>query len=428
MTSTKKHFNVFTYSIALIVVVLNGSFLLAQAPIAGEDFDGGTTNGNLTATMQSFSPDNSGCNGQFMTAFGCTGSRFDRFGILNREAVDNVGSESLPFDLVDETVLLAVGQDPMDLDPDEGPNDTVGILRSTKLDNVVGFSDTVNGSNPDADGRVNASWTFDVSSGTNLQISIDFAAVGNFDGPGGSEGFGDFFTFTYSIDGGAAQTAFDVRGADTGILYSVAMENGNSFDRFLDPFFSEADWLDLTTNGPTPGSLDFHPDDIGTAGDTDSDGDVDGGDFLALQRANLALTDFEANFGATGGDRVAQDGLIPVLGSFGLIDERANQQTNGFGTFDEQENNPFVDPLVVNGTTQLNNEFLTVTVPIIGSGNELTLELEAIADGGLEYFVFDNILIEGDLVPNLTSVPEPTSFGLLILGFGLVATNLRKRR
>ena len=398
-----------------VIVTITAYNSAAQVPIAGEDFDGGSTNGGFTASSTTLSPDVPGCNGLFDEFGGaCAGSRFDRFGVLDPTINDDdpgqpTGPIGLPFDIIDETVLEAAGSD-------VNTDDTFGILRSTDRDAVFGLADTENNQNS---GPVNASWTFNVAGATNLQISAAFAAVGNFDDD-------DFFNFTYSIDGGPTQTAFDVLGNDNGTPYSIELENGNQVDRFLDPFFSEADWETLTTTGPEEGVLAFHPADTGTLGDEDADGDVDGTDFLLLQQAAGDLTDFEAEYGTFGGDIAANDGFIPANGALSATEERALTVTNGFGTFDNVENNLLLDPLVVNGTILLDNEFQTVTVPIVGEGTTLTLTLAAVANGGLEYFLFDDILIEGDL-PALSAVPEPTTFGLTLISLASVLVGTRRR-
>lgn len=80
------------------------------------------------------------------------------------------------------------------------------------------------------------------------------------------------------------------------------------------------------------------------------------------------------------------------------------------------------DPLVVDGVTLI-NQFQTFSKPISGSGNQLTLRLEGITNGGGEAVAFDNIAISGVVA----GAPIPTMgqwgmflFTLIMVTFGLV--------
>lgn len=76
------------------------------------------------------------------------------------------------------------------------------------------------------------------------------------------------------------------------------------------------------------------------------------------------------------------------------------------------------DPLLVNGTTYLNNDFQTLSGAIAGAGSTLTITFTAGANnGGSEVFIFDNVTVNG--------VPTPGTAALLGLG-GLVATRRRR--
>ncbi|NND61169.1 MAG: PEP-CTERM sorting domain-containing protein [Gammaproteobacteria bacterium] len=104
----------------------------------------------------------------------------------------------MPFALADDTVNDISGNGtgaPF-------PTDSVGIVDSTYApDNqFFGVVDTVNGNNPD--GTATALWTFDIAGYQDLGISIDFAAMGDFEAS-------DMFLFSASIDGGPAQTLFE---------------------------------------------------------------------------------------------------------------------------------------------------------------------------------------------------------------------------
>lgn len=432
--------------LAAAAMLLAATTSYAQT-IAGDDFDAGGLDpvsrtlyeGDFEVGVDGvdYELHDEGFNGLF--DFGA-GSRFDRFGPANSDVADSGGVDlGLPFDMIDQTVAGAGNGAFQDAD------DNFGILRSTKTDNVFVLADTLNGDNVAGstalvpDGTVSGVWEFDISAGNQMQISIDFAAIGEFDNNDGAFETDDFFTFTYQIDGGPVETAFDVRpeeinGADTGEFYTVTMESGTVHDRYDFPFFSESDWTTLTTSGPS-GGLNFHPDDDGV----------------------------------TNGDTTAQDGFIPVEGALGVVEERANQD----GSFNDVEHEAFKDPLVVNsGTaseTTLNNVFQTVTTPINGSGSTLTLKLLGVADGSLETFMFDNIVIseapagpmvdtepDGDvdgadflalqasnpaalgdwqaaygtgiIAVSTGNVPEPAALALLLVGSALLTGGLARRR
>lgn len=101
-------------------------------------------------------------------------------------------SATIPPQLVDDSAAV-------------NPGDDLGIVdSSTKTDLWFGVTDTVNDDdipvgNPDI---ATATWEFGVSGATGLQVSIDMAAMGDFE-----DGV-DVFDWTYSIDGGAAQPLF----------------------------------------------------------------------------------------------------------------------------------------------------------------------------------------------------------------------------
>ncbi len=146
----------------------------ARAQVAYDDFD---TSMNLLS--RTITPDLSGNSipGTF------PGSRFDVFGIVDR---------NVNFDFADDSA-------------GSFPPDTFGILKTGKTDKVFGVEDLLNNDNPSASGS--AVWVFDISGYTDLFISIDFAAMGDF------EDANDSFLFTASIDGGPAIPLFssDVR-------------------------------------------------------------------------------------------------------------------------------------------------------------------------------------------------------------------------
>jgi hypothetical protein len=108
-------------------------------------------------------------------------------------------SGSIPFAVVDDSA-------------GSFPGDTQGIIKTGNTDEFFGIVDT---NNPDTGGSdVVATWVFDISGASDLGLSIDMGAMGDFESS-------DFFNWSYSIDGGAAATAFE-----------------NTVDEDLTPFFT----------------------------------------------------------------------------------------------------------------------------------------------------------------------------------------------
>jgi len=113
----------------------------------------------------------------FIGAFSSAGDGFETY---QRDV-----SSSIPFSLLDDTLVSF-------------PPDQLGIVDDNDLDPFFGVTDTVNGDNTAA---VSASWEFDISGGTDLALSIDMGAMGDFESD-------DTFVWDYSIDGGPTTTAF----------------------------------------------------------------------------------------------------------------------------------------------------------------------------------------------------------------------------
>lgn len=92
-----------------------------------------------------------------------------------------------------------------------------------------------------------------------------------------------------------------------------------------------------------------------------------------------------------------------------------------------------IDPLWVDGTTNLINVLRTFTFPLNVTGNNLTLTLSASSNGDGEAFVFDNILLYectggGDPCPcpgdvNNDGLRDINDLTLFLSAFGLPATN-----
>ncbi|MEL7313162.1 MAG: lamin tail domain-containing protein, partial [Pseudomonadota bacterium] len=119
-------------------------------------------------------------------------------------------SAGVPFAIADDSVVGISGS------PFAG--DTLGIIdsRTAPTDTFFSMVDTVNGSNPT--GPATATWVFDVSTANELTVSVDMAAMGDFETT-------DSFEWRYSIDGGAFETLF-MPVVDEAAVQTYTMEGG----------------------------------------------------------------------------------------------------------------------------------------------------------------------------------------------------------
>jgi hypothetical protein len=244
-------------------------------------------------------------------------------------------SPSIPFALVDDSA-------------NGFPTDSQGIVKSnSKIDAWFGVTDTLDNGDPQNNpgGEGTATWTFNVSGASMLEVSIDMAAMGDFENSGVNR---DRFDWTYSLDGGAFTPLF-TSSVNEAITASYTLADGDTF-MVDDPLImtdAESTAVQLSnvfqtltsalpgvgtslqirliakTDGtteayafdnivvtglvPTYAAADFNNDGFVNAtdltawrsgfgtgttkaqGDSDADGDVDGADFLVWQR-QLGLT------------------------------------------------------------------------------------------------------------------------------------------
>ncbi|WP_148072725.1 hypothetical protein [Bythopirellula goksoeyrii] len=237
-------------------------------------------------------------------------------------------SSSIPSQLVDDSL----NGNPVDV---QGMIDT-----STKTDAWFGITDTVNGdnlpvSNP---GEVTATWEFDVAGAFDMQVSIDMAAMGDFEASGVN---GDRFNWTYQIDNGSVLPLFSSTITED-ISQTYALADGDMFtlddpvqmtttdseivtlsnllQTLTSPIDGLGDLLTIQLTAKTDGgdeayafdnliiegttfveflAADFNQDGnvddidltkwqmdyaLGNGSDADADGDTDGADFLVWQR------------------------------------------------------------------------------------------------------------------------------------------------
>ncbi|WP_147114177.1 ExeM/NucH family extracellular endonuclease [Tateyamaria sp. syn59] len=122
-----------------------------------------------------------------------------------------VGAGSVPFSLVDDSAASF-------------PGDSLGIIdASANTDVFFGVTDTINSDNPN-DEAYEAQWSFDIAGQTDLSLSVDVGAMGDFEGS-------DTFTLSYNIDGGAEIVLFDfVPDEDASLDYTLANGDVETLD------------------------------------------------------------------------------------------------------------------------------------------------------------------------------------------------------
>ncbi len=333
--------------------------------LGGDDFDDGTENPGYVPVSRTFNPDNSASNGMFNNG---SSSFFDRFGIATIDE-DGLGdSIDLPFGVVDSSISSF-------------PGDNAGIIPESKTDHVFVATDLENSNNPTSP-MGTASWTFDVSNHSNLSVSIDMASIGDFgtDGRGNS----DRFEFYYQIDGGAPEPLMDIDSSNDGQAYVVTMLDGGQYLTGSSNFFFAGDDYNLLgCIAGVPNSCQTEVDVFGDGSTLirpDASLDADGDGHFYVDPVNFQFTD------------TPTDPADPTVGAL-----RTYEETNGSGTYSQPEVKVYRNILRVNGDNDrpVTNQLSTFTESISGTGDTLTLFLAAEQYGGDEYFVFDNILIEG---------------------------------
>jgi predicted extracellular nuclease len=111
-------------------------------------------------------------------------------------------SPSIPFSVLDDSLSIF-------------PPDSLGIIKEGNADIFFGVTDTENGDNT---GPVTATWVFDISGASGLQLAIDMGAMGDFESS-------DFFVWEYSIDGGPTMVAFS-SSVDEAAAQDYTMDGG----------------------------------------------------------------------------------------------------------------------------------------------------------------------------------------------------------
>ena len=133
----------------------------------------------------------------------------DMFGITSRP---DAGS-AMPFAMADDSLFGF-------------PGDNLGIIDENDNGRFFGLVDSVNSNNPSGYGT--AEWVFDITGATGLSISIDFAAMGDFESS-------DTHLFEVDIDGGGFTTLFEAT-VDQDGFQTYTMADGGVYD-YDDPMY-----------------------------------------------------------------------------------------------------------------------------------------------------------------------------------------------
>lgn len=361
--------------------------LMAQASfadvVAGDDLDGGATNGGFTPATRVLVPDNTANNAQWPNGnerdyFGIGSIDIDGDGSCTTNPTSGVGGGcDLNPTIIDHSVTGV-------------PGDRSGIIVETALDNKFMIADlegSHNATSPNATGT----WTFDISGHQNLTIGIDMAHTGDFgeEDRGGGVIVNDRFTWSYSIDGGSTQTLFNLEPISDGAGYVVNMADGNSYlSGEANFFYDQSNWDAL---GCIPGTADScSADDVDVFGDgsvivrTDPL-DVNNDGYIYEDVPNSLITDTPTN-----AMNVEEDHI------------KIYETDNFFGTFSEAERILYKNALFISGAQEgsvaLNNQLTQYVGAVSGTGDTLTLTLDAEQYGGARFLVFDNIVIESAAV------------------------------
>jgi hypothetical protein len=178
-----------------LAVALLIAFIFSATPAEAQVIASDMTNSSSNGLISFENPSNG--------AFTSAGDGFQKY----QRGV----SATIPFSVLDDSLISF-------------PGDTLGIIDDNNSDIFFGVVDTINPQNASA--ALSATWVFNIAGATDLALSIDMGAMGDFEAS-------DTFTWSYSIDGGPVMTAFDgiVDEADA-ITYTLA---GGAMPTLSDP-------------------------------------------------------------------------------------------------------------------------------------------------------------------------------------------------
>ena len=306
--------------------------------IAKDDFDS-------TLNLNSFSQ---------TPAPGAFSSNFDGF-----ETYQVGVSSSIPAALIDDST-------------NGNPGDTQGIVdSSTKTDAWFGVTDVANPDNPG--GSATATWEFDISGATDLEVSIDMAAMGDF------QFLNDLFIWSYSVDGGNTTSLFtsSIESTIGSLTYTLA--DGDQFT-LNDP-------IDIT-------NTTFDETVLSNAFQTITSVIPETGNTLTISLVANTNDDNDATARAYAFDNIVITGLMPLRADF-----------NNDDVVDDLDLAQWEGDYGLNGDSDANGD---------GFSN------------GLDFLIWQEELGSTALVAAVTSVPEPHSFALALLGLVPVISRNRQ--
>ena len=155
-----------SFTVSVVTVLLSVALpLTARAEVLASDMVGSASQNLVSYTNP------------WTDAFSSPGDGFQKY----QRGV----SPSIPFSVLDDSLSIFTG-------------DSLGIIGEDNTEEFFGVTDTQNGDNS---GPVSASWVFNITGGSGLELAIDMGAMGDFESS-------DTFEWTYSIDGGPTMVAF----------------------------------------------------------------------------------------------------------------------------------------------------------------------------------------------------------------------------
>ena len=202
-------------------------------------------------------------------------------------------SPTIPFTVLDDSISIF-------------PSDTQGIIDETDPAPFFGIVDTDNGDTGGA--AVVATWVFDISGASDLSVSIDLGAMGDF------EAATDSFEFAYSIDAGASAPLWSLTTDEaTSRSYTMA---GGAVVNLSDPLnlgLVELSNVLQTIAAPIAGT--------GSALTFTITADTNGGDEAVVFR-NIVIT---SDDGGTGGPAVGDLVITEVMQNPSAVSDSAGE-------------------------------------------------------------------------------------------------------
>jgi hypothetical protein len=310
----------------------------------------------------------------------------DMFGPAERGAL-LPNTQTLPFAISDDSEVAAAGNSAFQFD-------IQGIFGKAKAD-TDSFFGVVDLANPqNTPGTGDAQWTINTSGLTNLSLTVDVGAMGDFEATGATA---DKFQFSVSFNGGSSFTPVMIFATDEAVQHTY-----REMDASLpsDSDFDESGTVDFVDYGAWKngfGTFDGTTDPVRGVGNANGDSDVDGADFLVWQR--------ELGESGSAHTKPTYQDPLKFLGADGVLG----------GT----------DDVVLDKADRITGKLDTFTVSIPGTGATMILKFDATNDGGDEAFAFDNLKLTGTGSPAIAA-PEPGA--LCLTGCALAALAFASRR